>query len=317
MRAAVLTAPGRMEIVEIPRPEPGPNGVRVRLEGCGICASGLPLWEGRPWFTYPLEPGAPGHEAWGRIDRVGARVEAFAPGQRVALLSYHSFAEYDIADADSLIRLPPALDSRPFPGEPLGCACNVFGRSGIRSGQTVGIVGIGFLGALLARLAAGAGARVIAVSRRAAALETVRTLPGCVTLAFDGSDRAAGQVRDIAGEGCDVVIEAAGSQPTLDLASAITRTRGRLVIAGYHQDGPRRVDLQQWNWKGLDVINAHERDPKEYLAGMRAAVERQIAGTLDAAGLYTHTYRLEELDRGFRDLRERPDGFMKGLVIHV
>ena len=63
-------------------------------------------------------------------------------------------------------RLPASLAGQPFPGEPLGCAMNIFRRSGIEAGQTVAIVGIGFLGAILTRLAAHAGARVIAVSRR-------------------------------------------------------------------------------------------------------------------------------------------------------
>jgi len=54
------------------------------------------------------------------------------------------------------------------------------------------------------------------------------------------------------------VIEAAGQQWPLDLATELTRERGRLIIAGYHQDGPRQINMQLWNWRGLDVINAHE-----------------------------------------------------------
>src|SRR5215213_6040980 len=89
MRAAVLCEPRRFEIVETRIPEPGENEVCVRVEGCGICGSNLPVWEGRPWFEYPLEPGAPGHEAWGRIDATGADVTEFAAGDRVAMLSSH------------------------------------------------------------------------------------------------------------------------------------------------------------------------------------------------------------------------------------
>jgi threonine dehydrogenase-like Zn-dependent dehydrogenase len=58
---------------------------------------------------------------------------------------------------------------------------------------------------------------------------------------------------------CDVVIECTGMQWPLDLAGELTRERGRLVIAGFHQDGPRQVNMFLWNWRGLDVINAHER----------------------------------------------------------
>ena len=62
------------------------------------------------------------------------------------------------------------------------------------------------------------------------------------------------------GRFCDVVIEAVGKQWPLDLAAELAGERGRLIIAGYHQDGLRQVNMQLWNWRGLDVINAHQRD---------------------------------------------------------
>jgi threonine dehydrogenase-like Zn-dependent dehydrogenase len=71
MRAAVLVEPGRFGVVEATRPTPGPAQVRVRVEGCGVCASNVPPFEGREWFKYPMEPGRLGHEAWGRVDAVG------------------------------------------------------------------------------------------------------------------------------------------------------------------------------------------------------------------------------------------------------
>ncbi|MDX6721279.1 MAG: hypothetical protein QOJ63_3533, partial [Solirubrobacteraceae bacterium] len=64
MRAAVITAPGSAEVASVPTPDPGPGEVLVELEGCGVCGSDLAVWQGRPWFDYPREPGAPGHEGW-------------------------------------------------------------------------------------------------------------------------------------------------------------------------------------------------------------------------------------------------------------
>ncbi len=75
------------------------------------------------------------------------------------------------------------------------------------------------------------------------------------------------------GRFCDVVIEAVGKQWPLDLAAELTRERGRLIIAGYHQDGLRQVNMQMWNWRGLDVINAHEREQRIYIDGMRDAAQ--------------------------------------------
>src|SRR5581483_8556625 len=106
MRAVRIVAPRRAETLQVPLPRPGPNEVRVRLEGCGVCGSNLPVWQGRPWFEYPLPPGAPGHEGWGVIDGVGKDVVSAAPGDRVAFLSGHAYAEYDIAQGSEIVAAP-------------------------------------------------------------------------------------------------------------------------------------------------------------------------------------------------------------------
>lgn len=294
---------------------PDAGEVRVRLEGCGVCASNLPVWEGRPWFTYPLSPGAPGHEGWGIVDAVGQGVEDVTVGDRVTLLSYHAYAEYDVAPASGVVRLSEALAGRAFPGEPLACVMNIFRRSAIERGQTVAIVGIGFIGAALAALATRAGARVIALSRRPFALEMAERMGAATQVSLEDPSRAVAQVRAFTGgEGCHCVIEAVGMQQTLDVATELTGVRARLVIAGYHQDGPRRVNLQEWNWRGLDVINAHERDPGVYRRGMQAAIELVAGGGFDPEPLWTHRFPLEEADAAFEALAARPAGFMKALI---
>jgi len=116
------------------------------------------------------------------------------------------------------------------------------------------------------------------------------------------------------GQFCDVTVEAVGKQWPLDLAGELTRERGRLVVAGYHQDGPRQVNMQLWNWRGLDVINAHERDPGVYLDGMRAVVDAVARGALDPLPLFTHRFPLARLGEALAATRDRPDGFMKALV---
>jgi threonine dehydrogenase-like Zn-dependent dehydrogenase len=249
------------------------------------------------------------------VDAIGPGVPGLTPGQRVAALSYHAFAEYDIAAAAAVVPLPASLDDTPFPGEPLGCAMNVFHRSDIRAGDTVAIIGIGFLGALLTRLVSQAGARVVCISRRPFALDLAREMGAHVTIELDNHEAIIQQVRQLTdGEGADRVIEATGLQWPLDLAGELTRIRGRLVIAGYHQDAPRQVNMQLWNWRGLDVINAHERDPAAYVQGIRAAVNAVAAGVLDPAGLYTHSFALDRLGDAFEMLAKRPDGFLKALV---
>jgi threonine dehydrogenase-like Zn-dependent dehydrogenase len=317
-RAAIVTGPGKIVINVSALPEPGEGQVRIRLEGCGVCASNLTPWSGPDWMQFPTEPGGLGHEGWGYVDALGANVSELQIGDRVAALSYHAYATHDIADQAMTVRLPKALDRQYFPGEPLGCAMNIFHRSDIKAGQTVAIIGIGFLGALLTQLASRAGARVIAISRRPYSLEVAKRMGAAETIAMDDHWQIIESVRELTGGiFCDRVIEAVGKQWPLDLAAELTRERGRLIIAGYHQDGPRQINMQLWNWRGLDVINAHERDPAVYIEGIRQAVDAVAEGRLEPSVLYTHTYPLEKLDTALNATRDRPDNFLKALVIHA
>jgi len=161
MQAVVLTGPRKLEVREIRQPSPSRGEVRVQLEGCGVCTSNLAMWEGMPWSQYPTDPGALGHEGCGHVDAVGTNVARIREGDRVALLGSHSYAEYYLVPASSLVVLPYSLSSLPFPVEAFACAMNIFARSQIQAGQTIAIVGIGFLGAILTSLASQTNAHVI------------------------------------------------------------------------------------------------------------------------------------------------------------
>jgi threonine dehydrogenase-like Zn-dependent dehydrogenase len=316
MRAAVLTGAGKYKIVDVPLPEPGPGQVRVRLEGCGVCASNLTPWEGPDWMQFPTDPGALGHEGWGVVDAIGEGVAELRIGDRVGALSGNAYAGYDIVDASQAVKLPDSLKDFDLPLEPFGCAFNIFRRSDIRVGQTVAVVGIGFLGAILVRLASNAGARVIAISRRQQSLELARLMGAAETVAMDDHWQIVERTRELTGGSfCDRVIEAVGKQWPLDLAAELTREGGRLIIAGYHQDGPRQVNMQLWNWRGFDVVNAHERDPAVSVQGMREAVAAIERGVIDPRMLITHRYPLDRLGEALDATRERAGAFVKAVVV--
>lgn len=313
---AVFCGDGRMRIAQTMLRAPARGELLVRLRGCGVCASNLPVWEGREWFRYPLDAGAPGHEGWGDVIAIGDDVDGFAVGDNVAMLSQHAYATHDSAPASMAARIPGCAGDRPLPGEPLACVMNILRRSDIHAGQWLAVVGVGFMGALLVQGAARAGARVIALTRRAWARDIARRCGAAWTLDSGDRNAAVGAVLELTdGRGCARVIEAGGEQATLDLASSLCAEGGRLMIAGYHQDGPRQVDMQQWNWRGLDVINAHERDPAVQARGLREAMRAVADGVLDPFPLITHTLPLRELGRAFALMRERPDGFMKAVVV--
>jgi threonine dehydrogenase-like Zn-dependent dehydrogenase len=315
MKAAVLAGPRQLTILDVPLPQPGPGQVRVRLEGCGVCASNVTPWEAPEWMKYPTAAGGLGHEGWGVIDAVAPDVQSVAIGDRVATLFVNSYAEYDCGDAQAVVKLLPSLDGSAFPGEPLGCAMNIARRSDIKAGDQVAIIGIGFLGALLTRLAAHAGAKVVAVSRRQSSLDLALRMGAAETVIMQSHNEVIERISGITGgKFCQRVIEATGKQWPLDLAGELVSEGGRLIIAGYHQDGPRQVNMQQWNWKGIDVINAHERDPAMYVHGIEEAIKAIDAGVIKPETLYTHRYPLSRLGEALDATRDHPDGFVKALV---
>lgn len=316
MGAVVIEGPRRASRQWVPTPEWGEDEVLIRVEGCGVCGSNLPAWEGRPWFRYPLPPGNPGHEGWGVVVRAGRQVTSVALGDRVSFLSDRAFADYATASPSSLCVLPASLAKSPFPGEALGCIMNIFRRAQIRAGQKVAVVGAGFIGAGLVALASRVGAHVAAISRRPWALDLASRLGAKDTFVMGDDDFAT--VRALmdfsGGEGFHQAIEAVGAQRTLNLASQLVATQGRLVIAGQHQDGLRQVDMQSWNTRGIDVINAHERDPAHRVAGMRAAADAVCSGALDLTELITHRFELADVASAFTTLEQRPEGFLKAVL---
>jgi len=315
MIAAVLSKPRTFTLQQSPIPDVKDDEIKIKVEGCGICASSIPVWEGREWFQYPLEPGSPGHEGWGFVEATGDKINSIQVGDRVAFLSYHAYAEYDVAKEGSYVKLPQQLANIPFPGEPLGCAINIFNRSDISAGDTVAIVGIGFLGALLCQLAKQSGAKVIAISRREYSLDFAKKYGADEVIPLTSTWEVANKVGEITGNAfCSCVIEATGKQEGIDVATEVVGEYGKIIIAGYHQDGLRNVNMQKWNWKAIDVINAHERDPAKYLTGMQRAVDAVVQGIMDPHLLYTDILPLDAISNGFELTKKRPVGFMKALV---
>jgi threonine dehydrogenase-like Zn-dependent dehydrogenase len=267
-----------------------------------VCGSDLNAWRGVPGIEYPLPPGQPGHEMWGEVAEFGAAVDGLRVGDTVTGLAQSSYAEYVLAEAEDLVTL---ADDRPLLGEPLACAANVVRRAAITPEDRLAIVGFGYLAALIVLLLRHPG--WVAVSRRRDSLDLARKLGGEATYAFD-------EVPAACWDSFPAVIEVAGLQQTLDYATWLVGYGGRLVIAGYHADGPRSVNMQTWNWKGIDVINAHERQPEVYRRGLRAGLDIVSQYQLDLTSLITNTWSLERAAEAFTALEQRPPGFVKGVI---
>jgi D-arabinose 1-dehydrogenase-like Zn-dependent alcohol dehydrogenase len=195
MRAVQVTkANGPFELVERPIPEPAAGQVRIKVHACGICHSDAIVKDGL--FAGINYPRVPGHEVAGVIDAVGAGVTrltvgnkvgvgwhggfcaecvycrrgdffACATGQITGLTCDGGYAEYMVAPASAVARMPDELD--PLASAPLVCAgittFNALRNSGARPGDLVAIHGLGGLGHLGVQFAAKMGFHTVAVAR--------------------------------------------------------------------------------------------------------------------------------------------------------
>ena len=325
MRASVLVGPEMSEVREVPVPSVGENDVLVRVEACGVCFSEFHDWNReQEGSAYPLSMG---HEPSGVIERVGERVDSLRVGQRVAVLPTGSgpftqytngaYAETVVAPQERVAPIPEGLSFAEAIGEPIACLVSAAERSGVRLGDRVAVVGCGFMGLALLQLVALRGPReIIAVDIRPEALENALRLGADRALRPEEIDPGDKLVEwEQFGQGVDVALEVSGTQAGLTLAGEMVKAHGTLCIVGYHVDGMRTIDVGQWNMKAMTVINSHERRNEYLTRCMKVGLGLIGSGKLDMASLVTHTYPLEGVDDAFRAMREKPQGFIKGVIL--
>jgi NADPH:quinone reductase-like Zn-dependent oxidoreductase len=317
MLAVVIDAPGHVRTEEVATPRPGRNEVLVQIEGCGINPDDVIIWENSDHRDYPLAPGAPGREAWGWVAEVGEDVRRVKVGDRVAILSQRGFAEYDVVAQEDVARLPIQTLEMPFPSLVLAQAMNIFCRSRVEEGSTVAVVGAGILGTILVNLSASVGANVIALSRRQFALDIARELGATQTVLMNlKRSTIVDKVTKLTNGGlCDVVFEVMGRQDPLLVATELTKAEGQLILAGSHVGGLRQVNLELWSDRSLDIVNAHSRNQESLRAGLHLAVDEAGRGRLNPGPVCSHIYDLAELGEALNTTKQRPDGFLKAIVI--
>jgi L-iditol 2-dehydrogenase len=273
VKALLLSDVGRLEYVEVPSPELGPNDVLVRVKACGICGSDVHGMDGSTGRRIP--PLVMGHEAAGMVHAVGASVTGWRTGERVTFDStincgacpycqqgfvnlcddrkvlgvssteyrrQGAFAEYVAVPERTLYRLP---DSVSFVEaamiEPLAVAAHAVSRTQLKPEDTVIVIGCGVIGLLLVQLLRAAGCeRILAVDvddyRLARALEMGAA-------AAYRSDRAGIEdaIRDgSSGEGADIAFEAVGLRSSVQIAISSLRKGGVVILVGNLE---RTVDL--------------------------------------------------------------------------
>jgi len=314
MKTAILQGPREFAIAEQPMPQIGDDEVLVRVAYCGVCTSELDMWTGEAGNQ--VFPRMPGHEVSGVVEAVGAQVTTFKPGDLVGVwITSCGFSEYVAVKSEYCL---PAGDV-PLElalAEPLACAVNTVELANISLSDDVVIIGAGFMGNLVQKLAQLQGPRhVIVADTRDDALERAKQL-GATHVVNVKNESLVEVVKKLTdGRGADISFEVTGVQAPLLLLGDVTRMSGKVAIVGYHQGGRREIPLAQWNWMAFQVINAHFREVATIMRGMRIGMRLLTSGRLNLDGLVTHRFPLAEINQAFAIAHAKPEGFVKSTVV--
>jgi len=346
MQALVVLEPNRMEIREVPVPEPGLNEVLARVRAVSICGTDAHLIRGDyPGFWPPSFPFIPGHEWAGEIAALGPGAERFGwqVGDRVAGTSHDACgvcqkcvegrynlcenygkpglhrqyghnvqgadATYVVHGVKAVFRLPDGLSfDQGAVVDPASIALHVANRGNVSPGDTVAITGAGAIGLL-----AGDAARI----RGAARVIHVEPNPGrlakATAMGFETIDPAGGdpvaRVREMTeGLGADVVLECAGVPVTVQWALGMLRRGGRCAAVGIPTVGVE-IAMQRLVLDELELVGS-----RASAGEMRRVMPLVEQGRMRVDDVMTHHFALTDYQRAIDTFNDPASGAIKIIV---
>lgn len=308
MKAAYLTSDG-FKISDLPLPTCGPNELLIKSVGCGICEGDVFQYKNRASLKERL---LLGHEGSGTVHAVGANIKHIEVGDRVTSIG-GKYTEYFTETEDHLIPLPPSIDPLWALGEPIACFVHASGRFGTRPGNRVAIIGCGYMGIGCIEMAKIQGAGEI-VAIEPLAWRRDQALKCGAHSTYDPTGKSSQDILADLGE-FDIVIEATGVAPVIDVCTALVKQHGTIVLVGYHQseNGLRTIDMQTWNFKAISVINGHVRRENEKLEAMKYGMQLQSTGQLQFDGMVEY-FSLSNITDAFEALVAKKEGLYKAVL---
>lgn len=330
MRAAVLTAPRRFELREVPIPVPGPTDALIRVRRTGICGTDVHIWNGH--YAADRLPLIPGHEFCGAVAAVGSEVRGLAPGQtcvadinigcgtcfwcrrnevlscpemtQVGIGRDGAFADYVALPARLVIPAPAEADPAVLAlTEPVACVVRAAEKAGAGVGQSAVVLGAGPVGNLHVQMLRLMGvAPIIAVDlspeRCRMALEA-----GADAAVSDPAAVAAEVRRLTEGRGADLVIESVGSPRLYALAFELIRKGGHVAFFGLTEP---EATVPVWILRTI----LEETSLKGSVAGMGEDMRKALAlvahGRFRTQAFTRAAYPLERIAEAFETLADRP-----------
>ena len=345
METLVVTEPNRLEIQQVPVPEPGPNEVLARVRAVSICGTDAHLVRGDyPGFWPPAFPFTPGHEWAGEIAALGPGAErlGWTLGDRVAGTSHdacgvcqkcvegrynlcenygkeglhrqygHNYtgadATYVVHGVKCIFRLPDELSFEEGAlVDPASIALHVANRGGVSPGDTVAITGAGAIGLLSGDAALIRGAGRVLVVGRGSRLAKAQAL-GFETVDSKSDDPVAAVREATDGLGADVVLECAGVPETLRWALAMLRRGGRCAAVGIPTQDVE-IPMQKLVLDELELVGS-----RASAGEMRRVMPHVAQGRMRVGEMITHRFPLAEYQRALDTFNDRSSGAIKIIV---
>ncbi len=338
MRAAVLFGPGDLRVVRKPVPRPGQGEVLVRVAMCGTCGTDLKI-QAHPFPNQPpFGEFTPGHEWTGTVVALGDTVDELEVGDRVAIeahkgcgrcencvtgmytacLNYGSvakghrtsglttdggFAEYVVHHINALYQIPEEV-SWEDAVLVTTAGTGMYGLDaigGFVAGDTVVVIGPGPVGLMTVQLCKALGAeKVILVGTRRSRLDMGAQLGADVVVDARREDAVAA-VRKAAGQrGVDLVIEASGAQEAPQQCLEMVRRGGKVLVVAFYKQ-PVTLDLGRAVREDVTLYGTRGEGGNN----VRRALSLVAQGKVRGRDLVTHRFPLDEIQEGFRVVRER------------
>ncbi len=321
MKAIVNTAPGRLEWLDWPSPEPGPGQVRIRTQAVGICATDLEMiagWE-RTGF-----PSIPGHEWSGIVDAAGPGVDpaligapcvaenVWADGGEVGFEHPGGYGACFVTEAARVQRLPDGLARHvAVLIEPLAVCVRGLRRlnpGGRPAAEPILVFGDGPIGLLTTLLLAHAGARDLTViGGREGRLALARDFGARRALNYhQAGDALAEAVRREAGAAFATIVEATGSPRAMPASMELAATGADILILGDYGGAQAGFRWNQLLHKELRLIGSNASaeawpEATRMAASLRAQLER----------LVTHRFAARDFQAAFQLIDSRDPGVTK------
>lgn len=341
MKAMLLSEYKKLDIVEMPMPEVGPEDLLVQVKACGICGSDIHGWDGSSGRRIP--PLVMGHEAAGVVAAVGNQVKGFREGDRVTFDStvscgrcgycrrgsinlcenrqvlgvscnefrrHGAFAEYVIVPYNIAYQLPAQLSfEHAALIEAVSIAVHAANRTPVKLGDTAVVVGSGMIGLLVIQAIRLAGcSRVIAVDLEDSKLEVAKSLGADIVLNPKKTDVLAEVKHLTNGLGADVSLEVVGATPTVRSAIECTRKGGAITLVGNLAPNVE-FPLQAVVTRELSVFGSCASNG-EY----PQCIDYLSRGDIKVQPLITATAKLEEGPGWFQRLYAGEPGAMKVIL---